>query len=147
MPGEQGLELDNRFLMPPEAGIRPAQFPAGRTTVGLPPGRVSQIGDSALVVSAIAVGDFEIALRHLHPGVELEGAGKLRDRLVDQPLLVIKNAEVVVRPGVGGIDPLGERAENRKIALRQRRGWHDRYGIRMASKMARREATSGSRRK
>jgi hypothetical protein len=73
---------------------------------------------------AVSIGDLQICLGHLHPGVELECPGKFGDRFIDQALLVIKNAEVIVRPGVGGIDPLGEGAENREIALGKRGGRH-----------------------
>jgi hypothetical protein len=124
--GEQRLELSDGVLVPPQAGIRAAQLPSGIAVVWLPACLGPEVGDAALKVPTVPVGDLQVGLGHLHLGVELQGAGKFRDRLVDQTLLVIKNAEVIVRPGVGRIDPLGEGAENREIALRQRGGRHDR---------------------
>ena len=126
MGGEQRLEFSHRLLMPAEAGIGAAQVPPGIAIVWPTVCLLPEVRDPELIMPAVAIGDLEIGLRDLHLRVQLQRAGKLRDRLVDQTLLVIQNAEVVVRPGVRRIDPLGERAENREIALRQRWGGHRR---------------------
>ena len=108
---------------------------------------LAQLGDPAIVVAAVPVGDLQVGLRHLHLRVELERASELGDRLLDQALLVVEDAEVVVRPGVGRVDPTGKGAEHREIALRERGGRHDVRAVRMASKMDRSDAMSGSSRK
>ena len=94
------------------------------------------------------VGDLEVFLGDLHARVELQGAEELLDRLGDEALLIVENAEVVVRPRIGGIDAAGERAEDREIAFGEGGPGHGEPQVsRMASKMARRLARSGSSRK
>jgi len=63
------------------------------------------------------VGDFEIALRDLHARVQLEGARELLDGLGDETLLIVEDAEIVVRPRVRRIDPAGEGPQHREVAL------------------------------
>ena len=57
-------------------------------------------------------GDFEVALGDRHLGIQLDGDAEPVDRLLDQPLLEIEYAEVVVGPGIGTIDAVGEGAKD-----------------------------------
>ena len=66
------------------------------------------------------VGDLEVALGDLHPRVELERARELLDGLGDEALLVVEDAEVVVRARVRRIDAAGKGAEDREVAFGDR---------------------------
>ena len=119
LPREERLELGDRVGMAAQGGMGPAELPARVAILGVAPDALPQVGDPAVVVPALAVGDVEVALRHLHPRIELQRADELGDRVLDQPLLIVENAEVVVGAGVGGIDPAGKGAQDGEIALRQ----------------------------
>jgi hypothetical protein len=118
MAGKQRFELGDRLLMLADSGIGSAKLPAGVPVSGAPAGLLGQLRDPAVVVAAVPVGNLEVRLRHLHLRIELERAGELGDGLFDQSFLIVENAEVVVGPGVGGVDPTGKRAEHREVALR-----------------------------
>jgi hypothetical protein len=101
-------ELADRFRQLPEQRERSPELPA-RLAVGWATAEaLAQVGDSAVIVPGVEVRDLEVALRDLHLGVELESAHERRRRLGVQSLVVIEDAEVVVRPGVRRIDPPGE---------------------------------------
>ena len=85
-----------------------------------------QLGDTPVVEPGLAVHDFQVALRHRHAGIELQGAGERGHRLVGQPALVEQHAEVVVRAGVGRIDATNERPEDREVALGSGERRHER---------------------
>ncbi len=108
VPGQQGIELRDRLVDMPEGGVGAGQFPARLTVAGFPAKALPQFGDANVVVAARAVGDLEVALCHLHPGIELEGAGEFGDGLGDEALLVVEDTEIVVRPGVGRVDAAGK---------------------------------------
>jgi hypothetical protein len=118
-----------------------AQLPARVPIVGGPAQPLLQLRHAAVVVAGVVVGDFEVALGHLHARIELERVRELLDGLRDEALLVIENAEVVVRARVRRVDPAGEGPQNREVAL------GDDQVKRMASKMALRDARSGRSRK
>jgi hypothetical protein len=69
---------------------------------------LTQVGDAPVVVAGVEIRNLEVALRDLHLRVELERAHERGCRLGVQPLVVIQDAEVVVRTGVRRIDPPGE---------------------------------------
>ena len=118
-PREQRLELGDRIGMAAERGVGPAKLPARVPVLGMAADPLLERGDAAVVVAAVAVGDVEVGLRHLHPRVQLQRADELGDRVLDQPLLIVEDAQVVVGAGVGGVDPAGKGAQDGKIALRQ----------------------------
>ncbi len=119
LPGEQRLELGDRVGVAAEGRVGARELPARVAVLGLPADALLEVGDAAVVVAAVAVGDVEVGLRHLHPRVELERADELGDRVLDQPLLIVEDAQVVVGAGVGGVDPAGKGAQDGEIALRQ----------------------------
>ena len=79
VPGEQRLELGDRLVVAAERRVGAAQLPA-RLAVARACRRTPllQLGDAAVVVAAVPVGDLEVGLRHLHRGIELERAGRTR---------------------------------------------------------------------
>src|SRR5262249_28235964 len=109
---------------------------------------LAKLGDPRVVVSGIEVGDLEVALRDLHGVVELERLHEGGNRLVIQSLVVVQNAQVVVRAGVRRVDSSGERAEDLAVALRGEwcRRQHD-HATRIALRMAPSDAVSGRSRK
>jgi len=80
-----------------------------------------QLIDALVGGPAAEIRDLEIALRHLHARVELQCAHERADRFLVQALVVVQDAEVVVRAGVAGIDATGERAEHGEITLGRER--------------------------
>jgi hypothetical protein len=105
---QQGLELRGGLFMAPEHGVGSPQLPARLTVVRVPGDACLQLLDAVVVVAAVPIGDLEVGLSHLHLRVELEGAGELRNGLVNQTFLVVENAEIVVCPRVGGVNAPGE---------------------------------------
>ena len=63
-------------------------------------------------------GNFEVLLRDLHLGIELDRQLKLLDRLLDHVALEKHHAEIVLRTGVGWIDAPRERAEGGLVVFR-----------------------------
>ena len=114
---EQRFEFGDGFFVRPENRVRAAQLPARLTLVGRLAQPLLELVDAPVVVAGVVIRDFEIALGDLHARVELQRPRELLDGLGDEALLVIQDAEVVVRPGVRRIDPAGERAKNGEIAL------------------------------
>ena len=114
---EQRFEFGDRFFVRPENRVRAAQLPARLALVGRLAQPLLELVDAPVVVAGVVIRDFEIALGDLHARVELQRPRELLDGLGDEALLVIQDAEVVVRPGVRRIDPAGERAKNGEIAL------------------------------
>jgi len=114
------LELGHRVVELAERGEGASQLEPGLTVVGRLAQPLLQLGDAAVVVAGAVVGDLEVALGDLHLRVELQRARKLRDRFGDQSLLIVQDAEVVVGPGVGGIDPAAEGSQDREVAIRER---------------------------
>src|SRR3954465_7975639 len=53
--GEQRLELSDRLLVPPQAGIRAAQLPSGIAGVRFPACLLPEVGDAALKVPTVPV--------------------------------------------------------------------------------------------
>ncbi len=147
VPREQRLELGDRLHETAQRGIGASQLPAALPILRLAADPLAQLGDPAVVVAALPVGDVEVVLRDLHLGVELERLHELADRLLHQTLLVVEHAEVVMRPGIGRIDAAGEGAENGEVALREHGARHRGQGRRMASKIARSDGMSGRSRK
>ena len=80
-----------------------------------------QLGNTLVIVSRVEVRDLEVTLGDLHPLVELQRAHECRDGLLVQPLVVVEDAEVVVRTGVGRIDALGKRPEHIPVAVGRER--------------------------
>ena len=124
VPREERLELGHRLHVTAEGRIGAGQLPPGLALLRPPPHPLAQLGDAAVVVPALPVGDVQIVLGHLHPGIELERLHELGDRLLHQSLLVVEHAEIVVRSGIGWVDPAGERAEDGEIALGKHGGRH-----------------------
>ena len=115
--GEQRFEFGDRFLESAQNRVRAAQLPARVALVRRLAQPLLQLGDAAVVEAGVVVGDLEIALSDLHARVELERARELLDGLGDEALLIVEDAEIVVRPRIRRIDPAGERAKNGEIAL------------------------------
>ena len=103
------------------------------------PQSLPELGDLPIVVPGLRVRNLEIALRYRHLRIELERHTESLDGVFDQPFLEIKYAEIVVRPGVGGIDTAGEGPKDVSLSFH-------RQSTRIASKMAFRDAESGSSR-
>jgi hypothetical protein len=101
-------ELGHRLGELSEEREGAAKLPACITVRGSAPEALAQIGDAPVVVACVEIRDLEVALRDLHLGVELERAHERGCRLGVQPLVVIQDAEVVVRTGVRRVDPPGE---------------------------------------
>ncbi len=123
--GEQLLELGRSVIVLAQNRIGAPELPAGVAVVGGLPQPLPQLRHPLVVVAGVVVGDLQVALRHLHLRVELERAGELSDRLLDQAFLVIEDAEVVVGPGVRRVDPAGEGSEDGEVAFRERRRRHE----------------------
>jgi hypothetical protein len=79
---------------------------------------LAQLRDTLVGVPAVEVGDLEVPLRDLHAWIQLERPHEGIDRLLVQPLVVIEDAEIVVRAGVGRIDATREGAEDLAVPLR-----------------------------
>ena len=97
--------------------MRATQLPACFTIVGTRAKPLVQLGDALVVVAGVEVRDLEVALRDLHLLVELERTHECAHGLFVQPLVVVENTEVVVRPSVRRIDPPGEGAQDLSVAL------------------------------
>jgi hypothetical protein len=143
---EQLRELGHRLGLLPEQRVGPSQLPAGLAVGGMAAQSLLQLGDAAVVVAGIEVGDLEVALRDLHLLVELERAHERTHRFLVQALVVVEHPEVVVRPRVGRIDPARERSQNLAIAFGGE-GRDHAYATRVARRIACSDATSGRRRK
>ena len=146
--GQQLLEFRDGVFVGGENRVRAPHLPARVAIVGRAAELFLELGDAAVVVAGVVIRDLEIALRDLHARIELERARELFDRLGDEALLVVEDAQIVVRPRIRRIDPAGKRAEDREVTLGNRRS-RRRHGQlrRMASKMALRDARSGRSRK
>ncbi len=145
---EQLGELEHRLAAVAQRGVRAPELPARVAIGGVESQPVLQHRDAPLVVARVEVRDLEIALRHLHLRIELERAREGVDRLLVESLVVVEDAEVVVRPRVRRIDPPGERAQDLPIALGGEGRLHDHaQPTRTARRMAWSESRSGSRRK
>ena len=107
---QQLAELGDGIVHLPEQRIRAAELPAGVAVVGLHAQAVAQLRHAPVVVARVEVRDLEVPLRHLHLGVELERARERGDRLAEQALVVVQDAEVVVGAGVGRVDAFREAA-------------------------------------
>ena len=90
--------------------------------LGLPPQPLTQFRHATVVETGLFLHQLQVFLGDRHPGVELERAGKRRDRLGKEATLVIEDAEVVVRAGIGRVDATGEGSQDGEIALRRRGG-------------------------
>ncbi len=122
--GEQFLEGLRRQVVPAQARVGAAQLPACLAIVGHAAQALLQLGHAAVVEAALAVGQLEVVLRHLHARVDLERAREGGDRLADHALLVVEDPEVVVRAGVGRVDATRERPEDGEVAIGGRRTRH-----------------------
>jgi hypothetical protein len=119
MVGEDLLELGHRVVELAQRGEGASQLEPRLAVVGRLAQPLLQLRDAAVVVAGAVVGDLEVALGDLHLRVELQRARKLRDRFGDQSLLIVQDAEVVVGPGVSGIDPAAEGSQDREVAIRE----------------------------
>ena len=117
---QQRAKLLGGLVLLAEQRERPPELPARVAIFGTLPQALAQLRDARVVVAGIEVRDLEVALRDLHRLVELERLHERGDRLLVQALVVVQNAEVVVRARVRRIDPPGERAQNLAVALRRR---------------------------
>ena len=78
---------------------------------------IAKLRDATVVETRVKVRHLEVALRHLHLRIELESARERSDRILVHPLVVIQDAEVVVRAGIGAVDAPCERPQDVTIAL------------------------------
>ena len=118
--GEEFLERLCRQVVPAQARVGAAQFPACLAVVGRAAQAFLELRHAAIVEAALAVGQLEVVLRHLHARVDLERAGERGDRLADHALLVVEDPEVVVRAGVRRVDATRERPEDGEVAIGER---------------------------
>ncbi len=117
---EQLFEFGHRLLVCAQDRVGAAELPARIALVGCLAESFLQLGHAAIVETGVAVGDLEVALGHLHARVELERPRELVDGLGDEALLVVEDAEVVMRAGVRRIDAAGKGAEDREVAFGDR---------------------------
>ena len=115
---EDGRELRHRVVQLPDRGVRPGQLGARVEVAGPLALPLAQRGDALVVDPGLRVDDLEIALRHHHPRVEGQRPGERLRRLLVEALPEIEDAQVVVRPGVGRIDPTGEGPQDGEVAFR-----------------------------
>src|SRR5471030_519483 len=150
MMAEQRRELRDRLIRLPEQRVRAAEFPARVAIVHTEAQLFAQLRDAAVVVARVEIRDFEISLRDLHLGVELERLRERRSRLLVQPLVVVEDAEIVVRARIGRIDAARERLQRVAITIGGEGRGHGAAAVqptRIARSMVVRLARSGSMRK
>ena len=109
---EQLLVLQRGLVVLAEGEVGAAQLEAHRAGAGLPGQPLVQLGDPGVVIARFALEGLQVVLGDPHLGIELQGPPERGDRFGDQPPLVIEDAKIVLRAGIGGIDAPGERAES-----------------------------------
>ncbi len=109
----------------PQGGVGSPELPARRSIVGVGPEPLVQLGHASIVVAGLGVREFQIALRHLHLGIELERPRKLVDGFLDEAPLKVEDTQVIVRAGVGGIDAAREGPESSAVQRRDGPRSHD----------------------
>ena len=147
MPGQQRLELGDRLDVAPERGVGAGQLPAALPILRLAAHPLAQLGDAAVVVAALPVGDLQVGLGHLHLGIELERLGRTRrSPLRPDPSGSRGRRGCCARPR--RTDRYGRRrSEERRGRAPRARGPASAQGRRMASKIARSDGMSGRSRK
>ncbi len=115
--GQQLFEFGDGFFVGAEDRVGAAQLPARVALIRRLAQPFLQFGDARVVKPGVVVGDLEIPLRDLHARVQLECPRELLDRLGDEALLIVENAEIVVRPGIRRIDPAGKGPQHREVAF------------------------------
>jgi hypothetical protein len=141
---QEYTELFRRRFVLAEQRECATELPSRITVFRVGPQPVAELGYSSIVIAGVEVCDLEIATSDLHLAVELERFHERRDGLLVQSLVVVQDAEVVVRAGVRRIDPAGERPKYVAITLgRENHGQATRTALRMACS----EAASGRSRK
>jgi len=120
---EQLLEFGDRVRVATEQRRGAPQFPACFAIARRRAQQFAEVGDALVGGAAVEIGDLEITLRHLHARVELQRAHERVHRFLVQSLVVVQDAEVVVRSGVGRIDPAGKGTENVTVPIRRHGSW------------------------
>src|SRR5690349_5051599 len=114
---QQDTEFFSRLFVLAQQRERATKLPARVTVFGTRAKTFAELGYSSIVIAGIEVRDLEVAARDLHFSIELERFHQRADGFLVQSLVVIQDAEVVVRPGVRRIDPAGERTKYVAVTL------------------------------
>ena len=99
------------------------QLPARLAIAGVETHALAQLGHALVGAAAAEARNLEVAPRHLHAGVELDGAHERCHRLLVQTGVVVQHAEIVVRTRIRGIDTARERSQEPEIARARGGSW------------------------